>query len=195
MAEITIPENIKVQIPLLAAYGINTQLRLAHFLAQCHHESAGFTARTENLNYSAQGLRAVFPKYFPDNLTALKYERKPQAIANKVYANRLGNGAETSGDGYLYRGRGYIQLTGKSNYAAFGGYVNKDFIADPDSVADKYALISAAWFFLKNGINEVADKGDSKEAVTAVTKKVNGGVNGLAERIILFGKYNSLKLL
>jgi putative chitinase len=169
-----------------------TPLRLAHFLAQASHESGGFKAVTENLNYGAKGLMGTFKKYFPDEATALKYERKPEKIANKVYGGRMGNGDEASGDGWKFRGRGYIQLTGKNNYIAFDKYVEDDILANPDLVATKYPLLSAAWFFDTNGLWQICDKGASNDVVTAVTKRVNGGTIGLEDRIKHFSHYNEL---
>jgi len=143
-----IPESVIQMIPDTAAkFQINTPLRLAHFLAQCGHESGGFRATQENLNYSAKGLNGIFRKYFPSEAAAASYARNPQKIANKVYASRMGNGNEASGEGFKFRGRGYIQLTGKENYTAFGKAINEDMISNPDKVASTYALLSAAWFF------------------------------------------------
>lgn len=188
-----IPDTVIAQIPDTAAkFGINTPLRLAHFLAQCGHESAGFTATQENLNYGAKGLMSIFKKYFPTEAEALKYERKPEMIANKVYASRMSNGTEASGDGWRFRGRGYIQLTGRANYTAFGKAIGEDIPATPDLVATKYPLLSAAWFWSTNGLNGLADKGASDADVTAITKRVNGGTIGLADRIKHFKEYYEL---
>ena len=153
-----IPDAVIQMIPDTAAkFQINTPLRLAHFLAQCGHESGGFKATQENLNYSAKGLNGIFKKYFPTLESALPYERKPEKIASKVYGGRMGNGPESSGEGYKFRGRGYIQLTGKENYTAFGKAIGEDILSNPDVVASKYALLSAAWFFSKNGLHKMAD--------------------------------------
>ena len=188
-----IPDAVLAQIPDTAAkFEINTPLRLAHFLAQCGHESGGFKLVQENLNYGAKGLLGIFKKYFPTETKALQYERKPEKIANLVYGGRMGNGPETSGDGYKYRGRGYIQLTGKDNYTAFGKAINEDVAATPDVVATKYPLLSAAWFFNKNGLHKIADKGATDAVVTEVTKRVNGGTIGLADRIKHFKEYYNL---
>jgi putative chitinase len=188
-----IPDAVIAMIPDTAAkFGINTPLRLAHFLAQCGHESGGFRATQENLNYSAQGLNGIFKKYFPTAAAAAAYARQPAKIASKVYANRMGNGSEASGEGYKFRGRGYIQLTGKENYTAFGKAINEDIISNPDIVASKYALLSAAWFFTKNGLHKMADGGASDAVVTQVTKRVNGGTIGLADRIKHFKEYYKL---
>ena len=188
-----IPDAVLAQIPDTAAkFEINTPLRLAHFLAQCGHESGGFKLVQENLNYGAKGLLGIFKKYFPTETKALQYERKPEKIANLVYGGRMGNGPETSGDGYKYRGRGYIQLTGKDNYTAFGKAINEDIATTPDVVATKYPLLSAAWFFNKNGLHKIADKGATDAVVTEVTKRVNGGTIGLADRIKHFKEYYNL---
>lgn len=165
-------------------YDINTPQRVAAFLAQCGHESGGWTVFEENLNYSAAGLQGIFKKYFPDAATAAAYARQPQKIANKVYANRMGNGPESSGDGWKYRGRGPIQLTGKDNYRAFSQEMFDDWqniFENPDWVcADReFALMSAIWFWNKNKLNVQADNGDVK----LMTKKINGGYIGLEDRI------------
>lgn len=186
-----VPEAVIAQIPDCAAkFQINTRLRLAHFLAQCAHESAGFKATQENLNYSADGLNKIFGKYFR-TVNAANYARQPEKIASRVYANRMGNGDEASKEGYKYRGRGYIQLTGKSNYSEFDKSVDEDVVANPDLVASKYALLSAAWYWNSRALNNSADKGASDAAVTEVTKKVNGGTIGLADRIKHFKEYYS----
>ena len=187
-----IPDTVIAQIPtVMEKFQINTPLRLAHFLAQCGHESGGFKAVQENLNYSADGLKKIFPKYFPGNL-AESYARNPEKIASKVYGGRMGNGDETTKEGFKFRGRGYIQLTGKSNYTAFAQSIGEDTVANPDLVATKYPLASAAWFFSKNGLNTIADKGADTATVTAVTKRVNGGTIGLADRIKHFNEYYKL---
>jgi putative chitinase len=187
-----IPEAVIAQIPeVMTKFGINTSLRLAHFLSQCGHESGGFKLTTENLNYSADGLKKIFPKYFPGTLNE-SYARKPEAIASKVYANRIGNGAEATKDGWKFRGRGYIQLTGKANYAEFDKVVEENILAQPDLVSTKYPLLSAAWFWSKNGLNALADKGADDAAVTGVTKRVNGGTIGLPDRIKHFKEYYAL---
>jgi len=188
-----IPDAVIAMIPDTAAkFAINTPLRLAHFLAQCGHESGGFRATQENLNYSAKGLNGIFKKYFPTEAAAAAYARNPQKIANKVYGGRMGNGLEASGDGYKFRGRGYIQLTGKENYTAFGKAIGEDILANPDKVASTYALLSAAWFFSKNGLHKMADGGATDQVVTSITKRVNGGTIGLADRIKHFKEYYHL---
>lgn len=188
-----IPGNVLAQIPDTAAkFELNTPLRLAHFLAQAGHESAGFKAVNENLNYGAKGLLSIFKKYFPTPEKAALYERKPEKIANLVYGGRMGNGVESTGDGYKFRGRGYIQLTGKDNYKAFDAVVTENIVENPDLVASKYPLLSAAWFFHKNGLHKIADEGATDEVVTKVTKRVNGGTIGLPDRIKHFKEYYSL---
>ena len=188
-----IPDAVIAMIPDTAAkFQINTPLRLAHFLAQCGHESGGFRATQENLNYSAKGLAGIFKKYFPTEAAAAPYARQPQKIASKVYGGRMGNGPESTGEGYKFRGRGYIQLTGKENYTAFGKSIGEDIISNPDVVASKYALLSAAWFFSKNGLHKIADEGASDTVVTKITKRVNGGTIGLPDRIKHFKEYYHL---
>jgi len=187
-----LPDAVIAQIPDTAAkFGITNVLRLAHFLSQCGHESGGFKAVNENLNYSADGLKKIFPKYFPGNISE-SYARNPEKIANKVYSSRMGNGDEASGDGWKYKGAGYIQLTGKSNYAAFDKFVDDDILANPSLVATKYPLASAAFFFQSNGLWSICDKGADDATVTAVTKRVNGGTIGLPDRLKHFKEYYSL---
>lgn len=187
-----VPDAVLAQITDTAAkFNITTPLRLAHFLAQCGHESGGFKAVTENLNYGAKGLLGTFPKYF-NAATAAQYERKPEMIASKVYGGRMGNGPEATKEGYKFRGRGYIQLTGKDNYTAFDKFVDEDILANPDLVATKYPLMSAAWFFNKNSLWSICDKGADDTTVTAVTRRVNGGTIGLADRIKHFKEYYNL---
>lgn len=184
-----IPESVIAQIPDTAkAFNITTPLRLAHFLAQCGHESGGFKAVNENLNYSADGLKKIFPKYFPGNLNE-SYARQPEKIANRVYGGRMGNDGESSGDGYKFRGRSYIQLTGKNNYEDFDKFVDDDILANPDLVATKYPLMAAAWFFWKNNLWSICDQGSTDQVVTSVTKRVNGATIGLADRIKHFKEY------
>jgi putative chitinase len=188
-----IPDSVIAQIPETAAkFGIDTPLRLAHFLAQCGHESGGFRLTKENLNYSAKGLKGIFGKYFKEAGLAESYERKPEKIANRVYGGRMGNGPESSGDGSKYCGRGYIQLTGKDNYVAFGKSINEDMTANPEKVSTHYPLLSAAWFFTKNGLHKLADGGATDAVVTQITKRVNGGTIGLPDRIKHFKEYYSL---
>ena len=188
-----IPDAVIAMIPAVAQkFQIDSALRLAHFLAQCGHESGGFRLTKENLNYSAKGLNGIFKKYFPTLESALPYERKPEKIANKVYGGRMGNGPEASGEGAKFCGRGYIQLTGKDNYTAFGKSIGEDVCANPQVVAEKYALLSAAWFFNKNGLHKMADGGASDAVVTSITKRVNGGTIGLPDRIKHFKEYYNL---
>jgi putative chitinase len=188
-----IPDSVISQIPdTMQKFELNTPLRLAHFLAQTGHESGGFKATSENLNYGAKGLLGIFKKYFPTEAKAKEYERKPEKIANLVYGGRMGNGPEASGEGFKFRGRGYIQLTGKDNYKAFDAVVPEDILANPELVASKYPLLSAAWFFHKNGLHKIADKGATDTVVTEVTKRVNGGTIGLADRIKHFKEYYNL---
>jgi putative chitinase len=188
-----IPDTVIAQIPDVAAkFGINTPLRLAHFLSQCGHESGGFKLVNENLNYSADGLKKIFPKYFAQAGLAESYARQPEKIASRVYGGRMGNGDESTKEGFKFRGRGYIQLTGKSNYTEFDKFVDDDILGNPDLVATKYPLLSAAWFFHKNGLNAIADKGADDATVTSVTKRVNGGTIGLPDRIKHFKEYYSL---
>lgn len=188
-----IPDSVIAMIPEVASkFEINTPLRLAHFLAQCGHESGGFKLTQENLNYSAKGLNGIFKKYFPTLDSAVPYERKPEKIANKVYGGRMGNGTEVSGDGWKYHGRGFIQLTGKDNYTAFTKSIGEDCVINPDLVASKYALASAAWFFNKNGLHKMADGGANDAVVTSITKRVNGGTIGIVDRIAHFKEYYKL---
>src|SRR5258706_3900503 len=184
-----LPAAVIAQIPETAAeFGITTNLRLAHFLAQCALESTGFTATVENLNYRAARLMQVFPKYFRGVDTAA-YANNPEKIGNRVYANRMGNGSEASGDGFKFRGRGYIQLTGKNNYTSFSTFVGEDCVANPDLVATKYPLASAAFYFNSNRIWAICDRGADDDTVTRVTKAVNGGTAGLPERIKNFKEF------
>lgn len=177
---------------IVEKFNITNHLRLAHFLSQCAHESGNFKFLTENLNYSADGLLKIFPKYFKDKATADAYARKPEKIGSRVYANRMGNGDEASGEGFKFRGRGYIQLTGKDNYKQFGAFVGEDLVANPDLVATKYPLTSAAFFFDKNKLWNICDKGATPEVVTLVTKRVNGGTHGLEDRLSKFNTFNIL---
>ena len=164
------------------AYYKMTPERAAHFFAQTSHESGGFKVFSENLNYSAQGLQGIFGKYFPGNLEE-SYARKPEKIANRVYASRMGNGNETSGDGWKFRGRGALQLTGKSNYQLFSDYLKKpEIMTNPDLVATEFAFESAIFFFDKNKLWDICDKGVTKDTILALTKRINGGTHGLADR-------------
>jgi len=172
------------------AYYKLTPLRATHFFAQTGHETGEFKLFAENLNYSIDGLKKIFPKYFPGTL-AEGYARNPEKIANLVYGNRMGNGAEASGDGYKFRGRGALQLTGKSNYEAFSKYLNKpEIMTNPDLVANEYAFESAMFFFDKNKLWDICDKGVDDATITALTKRINGGTNGLDHRKALTLKYH-----
>ena len=187
-------ENIKAFVNAFNQYSemfeLNTKMRVAHFLGQCAHESAELNAVEENLNYSADALRRVFGKYFKTPSEAAAYARKPQQIANRVYANRMGNGSEASGDGWKYRGRGIVQLTGKQNYKAYqnSGYCNGDLLSHPEWLAQyPGALKSAMWFWKANGLNAIADSDDGSKITgdkicEKITRRVNGGINGLASR-------------
>ena len=190
-----VPQNVIDELPLVFnRFKINTPIRLAHFLGQCSHESVHFTKTSENLNYGAEGLMGTFKKYFPTIDVANQYARKPEKIANRVYANRMGNKDEASGDGWKYKGSGYIQLTGFNNYNQFDTIVDDNIIVNPTLVSTKYPLLSAAWFWNTNNITAVSDKGVDDVVITSVTKKVNGGIIGLAERIKLTKEfYNLLK--
>lgn len=173
------------------AYYKLTPERAAHFFAQTAHESGNFTAFSENLNYSAQGLQNIFGKYFPGNLEE-SYARNPEKIANRVYASRMGNGDEASGDGWKYRGRGALQLTGKSNYQAFADYLKKpEIMTSPDLVASVYAFESAMFFFDKNKLWSICDKGVNDASILELTKRINGGTHGLDDRKAKTIKYYS----
>ena len=166
-----------------AAYYKLSPARAAHFFGQTAHETGGFKAFTENLNYGAKGLRGIFGKYFKTDAEALKYERKPEAIANRVYAGRMGNGAEMTGDGWKFRGRGALQLTGRDNYLAFSKYCNRpDVMTNPDLVAGELAFESAMFFFEKNKLWALCDTGVNDASILSISKKVNGGTHGLEDR-------------
>lgn len=163
--------------------------RAAHFFAQTAHETGEFKLFSENLNYSAQGLQNIFGKYFPGNLEE-SYARNPEKIANRVYADRMGNGNEASGEGFKFRGRGALQLTGKANYKAFSEYLKKPEIMDnPDLVATDYAFESAMFFFDKNKLWTICDQGINDASILSLTKRINGGTNGLDHRSSLTKKY------
>ena len=167
-----------------------TKNQAAHFFGQCAHESGNFKVFSENLNYSAPGLNKIFRKYFPTTASTVGYVRKPEKIANKVYANRMGNGPESSGDGWKYRGRGPIQLTGKNNYSAFAAAVDRpDVLTNPDIVIEELAFESALWFFRTNGLLTIADRGVSPTVIAQITKRVNGGTHGLDDRIAKTTKF------
>jgi putative chitinase len=173
-----------------AAYYKLSPDRAAHFFAQTAHESGNFKAFSENLNYGAKGLRGIFRKYFPTDALARAYERKPAKIANRVYGNRMGNGDEASGEGFAFRGRGALQLTGKFNYSEFAKYVNRpDVMTNPDLVASELAFESALWFFDKNKLWSICDQGINDAAILALTKRINGGTHGLDDRKLKTKKY------
>jgi putative chitinase len=166
-----------------------TPVRAAHFFAQTAHETGGFKAFAENLNYSADGLKNIFGKYFPGNLNEL-YTRNPEKIANRVYGSRMGNGDEKSGDGYKFRGRGALQLTGKENYKAFSDYLKKpEIMTNPDLVATTYSFESAMFFFDKNKLWSICDQGINDTSILTLTKRINGGTHGLADRSEKTKKY------
>jgi len=187
-----LPEAVLLELPkVMAQFRIDTNNRLAHFLGQCAHESGNFKITSENLNYKTERLLVVFPKYFNKANVSL-YGGIPIKIASRVYGNRMGNGSEATGDGYKYRGRGYKQLTGKNNYSAFDAFVEDDIINNPDLIANKYPLLSAAWFWHTNKLNLIADKGVTIAAITEMTKKINGGTIGLHDRINRVKYFNTL---
>ena len=175
----------------MKAYHLTPE-QTAHFFGQCAHESAGFEVLVENLNYSKEGLLGTFGKYFTPT-TAAQYARKPEKIANRVYANRMGNGDENSGDGWKYKGRFCIQLTGRDNYAAFSKDENDVIIlTDPDSVLLKYAVIAGMFFFKTNLLWAQAKRPVDDESIKLITKRINGGLHGLADRIAKTKQYYAL---
>lgn len=182
-------ENAEKFLPFIQgackAYDITTPKRIAGFLSQIGHESGGLAMLEENLNYKAETLMRVWPKRFPTLEFAQQFARNPQKIANSVYANRMGNGDEASGEGWKYRGRGLKQLTGKDNYRAFSKAIGTDFVADPDLLLQPVnAALSAGWFWSANNLNILADNGD----VPGMTKRINGGTIGLEQRQALYAK-------
>jgi putative chitinase len=187
-----IPDSVLNQIQdVIVKFNCNTILRLSHFLSQCHHESGGFKAVSENLNYSSNGLKNTFGKYFPGNLSE-SYAKQPEKIASRVYGGRMGNGDESTQEGWKFRGRGYIQLTGKQNYEKFTKFIGENCIGNPDLVSTKYPLASAAFFFDSNKLWTICDLGSTDEVITKVTKRVNGGTIGLPDRIKHFKEYYTL---
>jgi putative chitinase len=174
-----------------ASYFKLNKNRAAHFFAQCAHESGNFKAFSENLNYGAKGLRGIFGKYFPTDALAKAYERQPAKIANRVYANRMGNGDEASGEGFAYKGRGPLQLTGKNNYRAFGRYIGREqeILDNPDLVATELGFESALWFFDANKLWSICDQGINDAAILQLTKRINGGTHGLEDRKAKTKKY------
>jgi putative chitinase len=190
-----VPEKVLEEISTIGDnFGIITNLRLTHFLAQCSTESGGFKLVNENLNYSKDGLMRVFPRYFPGNL-AESYAYQPEKIASRVYGSRMGNGDETTKEGWTYRGAGFIQLTGKDNFKKFGDFLGIDLVKNPELVATKYPLTSAAFFFNSNGLWSICDEGASEDVVTRVSRRVNGGDNGLDHRKHEFKKFEKLLLV
>lgn len=188
-----IPENVVLSLlSIIDTSSMTTPLRLAHFLSQCAHESGNFRHVFENLNYSAQGLLRVFPRYFGTLAIAKLYERKPVKIGSRVYANRMGNGDENSGDGFRFRGRGFIQLTGRNNYKKFSDYVKEDVVSSPDLVATKYPLTSALYYFDTHNLWAVADGGADENTIKELTRRINGGFNGLSDRINKFNTFHKL---
>ena len=174
--------ELEAQRPL---FSVNTPQRLAAFIAQTAHESSSFNVLQENLNYSKDGLRKTFPKYFPDDNTAFRYARQPKWIASRVYGGRMGNGSEQSQEGWKFRGRGLIQVTGKNNYRACSRYLFNDdrLLDDPDLLlTPEFAMASAGWYWEVNNLNKVADSGDFER----LTKLINGGTNGLKHRQALY---------
>lgn len=172
---------------LFEKYGLTTKDRISHFMAQLEHES-NLKPISENLNYSSIGLVTIFGKYF-NSESSKQYARKPEKIANRVYANRMGNGNESSGDGWKYRGRGFIQITGKNNYKALSEFANIDYVSNPDLLLNEAdALISALWYWDMINGNSLADKGD----IRGITRAINGGYNGLSDRINKLKKWKSL---
>jgi putative chitinase len=197
-----IPDKVLLEIPLvIEKFKINTSSRMAHFLGQCSHESGGFTLVVENMNYSASQLAKTWPKRFSVDHTKLplipnelarRIERNPQLIANTVYSNRMGNGSPETNEGFNFRGRGYIQLTGKSNYTAFNGFVEEDVIKNPNLVSIKYPLLSAGWFFHTNRINHVSDRGVNNSVISQVTEIINGGQIHIQDRINRTNMFHNL---
>jgi putative chitinase len=183
-----IPHNKEIDLwynalyQYLPPFNITTPARVAGFVAQCAHESADFTILQENLNYGAKGLRGLFGKYFPNDDIAKQYERKPELIANKIYSGRMGNGPEASGDGWKFRGRGIVQITGRANYTQCSRdlFQDDELAQNPDLLrTPEYAVLSACWFWHKNLLNQYCDSGD----IVTLTKKINGGTIGIEDRI------------
>jgi putative chitinase len=179
------PKTIKA----IKTYFKLTDEQTAHFCGQISHETGEFKSFSENLNYSVKGLQTTFGKYFPGNLEE-SYAKQPEKIASRVYADRMGNGNEASKDGWKYRGRGAIQLTGKANYKGFSDYLkNPEIMTNPDLVATDYAFESAKYFFDKNKLWSICDKGVTDSTILSLTKRINGGTNGLDHRLELTKKY------
>lgn len=184
-----VPVKILVELKGKALlFGLTSDIRLAHFLSQVSHESGGFLKTEENLNYSEKRLLQVFPKYFNER-NSIYYANKPEKIGSRVYASRMGNRDEKSGDGYWFRGRGYLQLTGAENYVAFGKAVNENLVKFPDLVSVKYPLTSALFFFNTNNLWSICDEGSTEDTVKKLTKRINGGTIGLKHRVAEFNKF------
>jgi putative chitinase len=180
--------DVYSQLPLaIEKFNITNKLRLAHFLSQCAHESGSFKLVKENLNYSEKALKRVFSKYFK-TVSASDYARNPEKIGARVYGGRMGNGSESTGEGYKYRGRGFIQLTGKNNYTKFSKFIGEDCVSNPDLVSDKYPLASAAFYFDSNNVWRHCDLGADEAAIKKVTRAVNGGYHGIEDRRSKFHK-------
>jgi putative chitinase len=200
----SVPETVLTELPtIVTKFNVTSNLQLAHFLSQCGHESGSFKAITENLNYSdVNRIAQIFRHDVDLNKNrvvesaelenAKKYVKNPKALANFVYANQNGNGNEASGDGFNYRGRGYIQLTGRSNYKSFSDFIGENCVANPDLVSTKYPLASAAFFFQKTKLWEMCAKGADTKTITDITKKINGGTHGLDDRIARFNAIYSV---
>jgi putative chitinase len=186
-----IPDEIYNELTAVVANSFSDEITIAHFLGQCEVESSSFTHFIENLNYSSQALFKLFPSHFADQSDADNYNRQPEKIANRIYANRMGNGDEESGDGWKYRGRGAIQLTGKQNQTSFFTSINLEINSDPQIISDHYNLISALWFWNSRNISDICTDA-SDLVITQVTKKVNGGNIGLAQRITATNKFYNL---
>ncbi len=186
-------QDIIDQIPLITKrFNLTSNLRLAHFLGQASHESGDFTVKVENLHYSANRLLQIFPTYFKTLEKATAYANQPEKIANLVYSNRMGNGDENSGDGWKYKGKGYLQITGRDNHKALSDDMGIDFIANPDLIATQYPLVSAGWFFSRNNLWTICDMGIDRITIEKLTKRINGGLNGIEDRVIKTNKYSRL---
>lgn len=168
---------------------IKTALRLAHFLGQCAYESNLFKSQYENLNYSTHRLLHLFPKYFSDADTTQEYAHCEEKIASRIYARRMGNGDEASGDGFRFRGRGYLQLTGRDNYALFSSWIGYNCIDDPDAVANRYSLMSGIFFFHHTNLWPLCEQGIDHDTIATVTQTINGGYHGLKKRMIYVQKF------
>jgi len=188
-----LPESLYNELPeVCAKFGIDGPLRCSHFLGQAATESGKFTVFTENLNYSGEALWKLFAKYFKDKNEAFSFAKQPKKIANRIYSSRMGNGDEASGEGFLYKGRGALQTTGKNNYKALGDFLGVDLIAHPELVATDYILSSAAFFFMSNNLWTICDKGVDDATITTLSKRVNGGTHGLLDRIKYTKEYYKL---